>query len=366
MNQIVIRPHKYSQFSSKLEESHFYLITDLPNSFVIEKSDYYKSYKIIDYANNHLLDVIQQTEEPAHILVICPNHFISSVEQHRVGKRKLAIMAANSAPTSVSAISHFVQVLEVSDSQAQRRFADRFFDIGERSSALHIVDEQYDTSAWFDPYADEDYEWFEQGGPIDWGCQQIVPAGEISVLPMAHGEYSAERRLAINGEVSLKGFTIVHSGKVSFLPTDQARIYKELSVLEKHAAIAKIENGVITKLQATHPSVESAKSILESLFTVDSRYALIWELGFGINTNLELWPENTAMNEVYGGDSGVVHWGLGLTPFTQYHLDIICPGTKVLSDTGEILIGSTAQKLAKGSEAKMVRNTTVACPCTSY
>jgi hypothetical protein len=183
---------------------------------------------------------------------------------------------------------------------------------------------------------------------------------------MGHGEFSAERRLAINGEVSLKGFTIVHTGKVSFLPTDQARIYKELSVLERHAAIAKIENGVITKLQATHPSVEPAKSILESLFTVDSRYASIWELGFGINTNLELWPENTAMNEVYGGDSGVVHWGLGLTPFTQYHLDIICPGTKVLSNTGEILIGSTTQKLAKGSEAKMVRNTAVACPCTSY
>jgi hypothetical protein len=366
MEKIVVRPHKYCQFGSSDRRCNFYLITDIADSFVIEQDGSYKSCEILQYSNDDFVEAIYQAEEPAHILAICPNHFISSVQAHNLGQRKLAVMAANSAPTSVEAIGHFVTVLEATDPHAQRSFADRFFDLVEQTTALQIVDEDYGTSAWFDPHANDDYEWFEQGGPIDWGGQQIVPSGELSVLPLAHGQFEADRRLAIEGEVALKGITIVHSGKPSFLPADQARIYRELLVLETHAIIAKVENGVFTDLRATHPSVESARSMLEKLFAVDSRYAAIWELGFGINTNLALWPENTAMNEVYGGDNGVVHWGLGLTPFTQYHLDIICPGTKLLSAAGELLIGSTTWNMTKEREARIVRNTAAACPCIGY
>ena len=45
------------------------------------------------------------------------------------------------------------------------------------------------------------------------------------------------------------------------------------------------------------------------------------------------------MNEVYGGTEGCLHWGLGLTPYTQYHLDIISPGTTVYTDAGEVVLG---------------------------
>lgn len=364
MERIVIRPHKYRQFGSANQDTHFYLITDLVDSFMIEQDGSYKSCEILTYNHGDFIELINQTKEPAHILAICPEHFISSIQPDKVGLRKLAIMAANSAPTSVEAVNHFVKVLEDTDPLAQRRFADRFFDIIEHSSTLEIVDEEYGTSANFYHYANEDYEWFEQGGPLDWSCQQIVPSGELSVLPLAHGEFDAERKLAINGEIALRGIPILHSGKPSFLATDQARIYRELSVLQEYAIIAKVENGVITQLNATHSSVESAKSMLEMMFAVDSRYAQIWELGFGINTELKIWPDNTAMNEVYGGDNGAVHWGLGLTPFTQYHLDIICPWTKVLSNNGELLIGSSHSKIASSSKEKIVRNTVTTCPCT--
>jgi hypothetical protein len=44
---------------------------------------------------------------------------------------------------------------------------------------------------------------------------------------------------------------------------------------------------------------------------------------------------------VYGGTEGCLHWGLGLTPFTQYHLDIISPGTSVIGgSSGQVLIGT--------------------------
>jgi hypothetical protein len=45
------------------------------------------------------------------------------------------------------------------------------------------------------------------------------------------------------------------------------------------------------------------------------------------------------MNEVHGGTGGMIHFGLGLTPYTQYHLDIICPNTQVLGSNGECIIG---------------------------
>jgi len=58
-----------------------------------------------------------------------------------------------------------------------------------------------------------------------------------------------------------------------------------------------------------------------------------------VNTTHEILPGNHAMNEVYGGTHGCLHWGIGLTPFTQYHLDIISPGTTVSNDKGETLLG---------------------------
>jgi hypothetical protein len=40
---------------------------------------------------------------------------------------------------------------------------------------------------------------------------------------------------------------------------------------------------------------------------------------------------------------GVLHLGFGLLPFTQYHLDVICPGIRVKSPLGQELLGPKAQ-----------------------
>jgi hypothetical protein len=338
---------------------------DWVNRFVIAQDGSYRSCEVLTYSGENFVEVLQKIQEPAHVLVISPDHFFSSVEPHLIGRRQLAIMAANSTLTPPAAIKHFVAVLEVTDSQAQRRMADKFFATLEQEEALQIVDEFYGTIARF-VHLNDTYEWFEQGGPLEWEQQQIVPSGELSVLPVAHGQFDSTRKLAINGEVAFQGFAILHSGKPSFLREDQERIYKALSTLEKHAVIATVEDGWITKLQTTHPSVERAKSMLQALFDVDSRYRLIWEVGFGINTQLKLWSGNTAMNEVYGADNGVIHWGLGLTPFTQYHLDLICPNTKVLGDTGEILIGLRSGEQPSRKQGEIARHTANACPCISY
>lgn len=165
----VIRPHRYRQFQQR-QGCHFYLVTnpDQTNDFAIEQDGSYASYEVLIYSGGDFLKVLQTAEEPAHILVISTDEFISSVEPNWMGSRQLAVMAANSTPTSPAAVKHFVNTLEVTDPQAQRKFADQFFATLEQAQYLHIVDERYGTSAQF-IHLDESYEWFEQGGPLEWG-----------------------------------------------------------------------------------------------------------------------------------------------------------------------------------------------------
>jgi hypothetical protein len=362
----IVRPHQYPQFQDR-NGSKFYLITNPErlDDFIIERDGSYVSCEILSYSGENFVEVLQLAEEPAHVLVISPNHLITSVETYQIGHRQLAIMAANSTPNSSVVIDHFLKVLEKTKPLEQRKIANNFFDHLEQEQSLQIVNDFYGTTASFG-HLDNDYEWFEQGGPLEWGQQQMVPSGELSVLPAFHGQFDSTRNLAINGELVFEGYPILHSGKPSFLREDQQRIYEILSILKDHALIATVKDGWITKLHATHPSAKQAKSMLEALFDVDSRYRLIWEMGFGINTQLNLWPDNTAMNEVYGGDNGAIHWGLGLTPFTQYHLDIICPNTKVLGETGQIFVGLNDRDSLKGDKEGIVRHIANTCPCISY
>jgi hypothetical protein len=339
LDKIVIRPHKYRQFGLS-ENQNFYLITEasLVDKFVIEADDSYERCEVIVHAGDDFSAVLGLTLEPANVLVICPEHFIASVEPHQVGHRKLAIMATNSTETSLSAIKHFLRVIEQSNPCEQRDFANFFFDTMERVEYLKIIDTKHGTAAKF-LHLNDDYEWYEQGGLLEWGQQQIVPSGELSVLPIFHGNFSSEHRFQIDGQLVFRGYPIVHSGKGFCARDEQTRIYEGLSVLENYPVIATIKNGLIISLEALDSAAEPAKAMLEELFAVDPHYQFVWEVGFGINTALNLWRGNNAMNEVYGGDNGVLHWGFGLTPFTRYHLDIICPDSVVLGNTGEILIG---------------------------
>lgn len=339
---ISIAPDNYKQFG-EAEGATFCLVIspEIFDNFVMEKQGKYKKYEKISTEHCETFEQILKEKIPeiAHILVISPQEFFKSVSPEILGKqRKLAVLASNSTLTSLEAIKHFVNILEKSDPNEQEEFAQKFFTLAGESQYLKIIDKSYGTEAKFF-HKNQSYQWFEQAGMLDWGCQQIVPSGEISVLPLKHGSYNENERLLITGEIAFKGTPILHSGKTSFLREDQQRIYKSLSLIDEHALIAQVKNGVIDEIYATHNSVKPALQMLLAMFDVDSRYRIIWEIGLGINTQLELLPGNQAMNEVYGGNNGVIHWGLGLTPWTPYHLDIICPESKILTETGRVIIG---------------------------
>jgi hypothetical protein len=100
--------------------------------------------------------------------------------------------------------------------------------------------------------------------------------------------------------------------------------------------------------------------MLSSLFAVDSRYRNVYEIGFSINEQIELWDGNAAMNEVWGQGGGNVHLGLGMLPHTQYHLDIFCVGTRVENEKGEHLFGIQTEA-TRTSGLRRVKS--AGCPC---
>jgi hypothetical protein len=110
--------------------------------------------------------------------------------------------------------------------------------------------------------------------------------------------------------------------------------------LENEAVIATVTKGAISDLRPYRKEGNDLAELFHAFFEVDSRYALVWEIGHALNTSLDLLPGNHAMNEVYGGTDGCLHWGIGLTPYTQYHLDIIAPYTTVYTESGEVVLGN--------------------------
>ncbi|MFB2771317.1 hypothetical protein ACE1AT_18790 [Pelatocladus sp. BLCC-F211] len=343
MSKIAIHPERLRQFGNG-KESIFCVVSNssLLEKIKIEHENNYKDYKIISYDKGDDFSKIlsELIPEPAHILVIAPDCYFRSPEPQHLGqRRKLCIMACNSTPTSVEAIEHFLKCGENTDPYEQEKISEQFFNKGEAASHLKFVDEEYNTVAIFQ-HLDDRIQWHEQVGQLQWGEQQLFPSGEISVLPVEIFTLNLNVKLDISGKIALKGIPVLHSGTPSFLPNDQERIFQALYTMRNHTVIASVHEGVITNIETSDPAAQPAIDMLQAMFDVDSRYRIIIEIGFGVNRHLELFSGNSAMNEVYANNiNGTVHFGLGLIPHTQYHLDIICPSIKVFSDNDELIFG---------------------------
>lgn len=350
MRKVTIRPERLRNFGSVADGTVFCLVTNpsYMGSFEIERGGRYADYRVFAYDGEAPFGDFLNAEVPenAHVLVILPNFYFRSPRPEDLRKtRKLGVMACSSTPSSLQAIDHFVRMAERTDPDLQERMADEFFALGEAAGALRFVDPDYGTEAEFS-HLSEDLGWHEQIGSLDWGQQQLFPSGEISVLPVQVFGQNIELTLEVNGELAFRGHPVLHSGTPSFLPEDQERIFAKLCTMRDHAVIAKLSGGRISELRPSHPDCAPAAEMLDRMCDVDSRYRTLLEIGFGINTGMALFPGNSAMNEVYGGERGVVHFGLGLIPYTQYHLDIIVPGTLVLDRRGGRVFGPEPEILA--------------------
>lgn len=355
----VVRPDRIGAFGSG-EGAHFCLVSNprLLDEIHIAPAGNYLSYEKYSYSELGSFEGMLRDDipEPAHIFVVSPDCFFESPPPDVLGpRRKLVAMPSNSTELDVDALAHFLQAVEQTDVKALADRADHFFELAEAAPSLRIVDDDHGTEAVFDHLAEE-YEWNEQAGLVEWGQQQIAPAGELSALPTDIMHYSPQLRLSLNGQIAMAGTPIVHSGAASFSRSDQQRIYRQLATMTDHAVIASIENGTIVSFRETHPAAKPARRMLDQLCEIDSRYRVVWEMGFGINTDFSLWPGNCGMNEMFGADNGVFHFGVGLTPFTQYAPIFLCPGSRVLGADDAVLVGPIKKR-------RLARTRGHACGC---
>lgn len=359
MSTIAIRPSRLRSFGDT-QDAVFCLITNEAhrNRFTIENGHGYRSVQTYVYDGTAALQslVADTLPERAHVLVISPDHLVTSPDPDALGHRKLIAMACNSTPTNLDVVEHFMSVMERTDPLRQAALASHVFECAERSKHLEIRNERLDTHAVFEHFAG-DYEWNQQAGLVGWGEQQLGPSGELSVLPVDVMRYEPERRFQLEGEIPINGRPVIHAGAASYSPIDQDRIYRAIAAAETSPVIATVRGGEIVSLRGTGSDSATAVEMLEALFAVDSRYRVIWEIGFGINTDLALHPGNVGMNEPFGGTNGVFHFGVGLTPHTQYAPIFICPDTTVLTDDGTLMLGSTARRTS-------IPRKNAGCPCT--
>ena len=236
---VTVEPDRLRQLGSP-EDSTFYLVMnpELEGKIELVRGSGYRDYKTVMLkAPDRFEDLIAALPEPAHIMVISPNVFFESPMPEVLGSgRKLMAMACNSTPTSLETIKHFLEVTGRTSPDEQASFSDTFFELLESADYLVYEDRKRGTRATLQ-HLEESLVWNQQAGPIEWGEQQIVPSGEISVLPIEITEFAEDLKLPLDGEIAIRGYPILHNGTPSFSRTDQARIHARLSPLRHHEAI---------------------------------------------------------------------------------------------------------------------------------
>ena len=310
---VIVDPARVRQFGPP-DGATFCFVTnpDLADAFAIRTDAPYADTRIVTTRDDQEFEeLVAGLPEVAHVLVASPQRFFESPPDDVIGpRRKLVAMACNSTPTDLDAIRHFLGVIERTDPLEQDAFAERFFDLVEGTDVLRIVNAEVGTELVFDHFSEDvEYVWNQQGGSLGWGEQQILPSGEISVLPVEIRSFGEDLRLVLDGELTLYGHPILHNGTPSFSRADQARLHAELDAMSRVPLVCRVKDGHITDVRATSDLGESAERMLTSMMEVDSRYRKVWEIGFAHNSSLVLRPGNHAMNEVYGAPAAACTGG---------------------------------------------------------
>jgi hypothetical protein len=354
----------FRQFGPEI--SAFFLVVDetVADRFTIDPAGFAGKSEVVGVRPGaDLARLVGELPDDAALLVASAGLFVRSTDIAAIGGRRIAVFPCGSTPVEFEHLRYFLDVAMRTDPDEQVAFAERFFDGVARSGDLRLVDDSHGTECAFDP-RDDTYEWNQQAGILGPGEQQIAPAGELSVLPMDIMEFDPSRRLALTGTLTLRGEPIVHAGYDPALSKPQSELYRRLTDLRRHPVTLDVENGVIRRCRAGNgaPEAQRVAAFLDGLLRTDARYRTVWELGFGINTGMNVVQANCGLNEVYGASNGVVHVGLGLTPHTMFALTFLCPSTRVVGD-GQTLLGTTRLDHA-GETARRIRRTRDAsCGC---
>jgi hypothetical protein len=170
---------------------------------------------------------------------------------------------------------------------------------------------------------------------------------------------ASARLLGLNGTLTLSGWPIVHRANDPDDAPEQQRLFSELANLVAHPVQLTVAAGVIEAVTTADSAAKPAAEALDRLLGEDPRYRVIWELGFGLNTDMDALPANCGPNEVYGARSGVVHLGLGITPHTRFALAFLCPRSSLLTADATAVLGRRLDTY----RGRMNRVSTAGCGC---
>jgi hypothetical protein len=291
-------------------------------------------------AGTALADLLaNEVPDDAHVLVACPGQFLDSPAPELLGRRKLAVLPAGSTPLTAAQVHYYLRAAARSDVRGQDLTAREFFERIETSDRLLLVDDETGSEAEFD-YTVGDCVWNQQAGVLSPGEQQLAPGGKLSVMPAEINTFAPEARLlGLTGTLTLSGWPIVHRHSDPGDAAEQGELFARLARMVSHPVELTVVAGVIEAVTTADNAARPAVEALDRLLTEDPRYRVVWELGFGINTDMDALPANCGPNEVYGARSGVLHLGIGITPRTRFALAFLCPRSSLLTADGTTVLG---------------------------
>ncbi|MFD7916034.1 hypothetical protein ACFV30_35915 [Streptomyces sp. NPDC059752] len=361
MSPLDLTTHDFGQFGEPVET--FCLITSENGGELLSLlpgDGYSRVVHLTLPRGTRLGTLIAESVPPdAHVLAVCPGRFLDSPTPQELGARKLAVLPAGSTPLTDEYVRYFLRSAAKTDIAQQAATAEEFFDLVAASDGLTIVDDASGTEAEFD-HTVGDCVWNQQAGVLEPGDQQIFPSGKLSVTAAEITTFEPEARLlGLHGDLTLRGWPIVHRHADPADGAEQQRLFEALSPLVSHAVTLHVTAGSIEGVTPQTSGAAPAAAELDKLLTDDPRYRVIWELGFGINTTTEVIPANCGPNEVYGATGGVVNLGLGITPATRFALAFLCPRSSLLTSDGTAVLG--ARKAVR--RGRMQRVSSASCGC---
>lgn len=357
---INVYPDKLTYFShNRVNEKFCLIITEaIIDKVVLHNSNTYKqTIKIVCHEDEDIYEIIRRAECQACDIFFIPALYLSngfpSTDTVKSNQRYLTLACSTSTDTRLEYIPAVLETCyQHTPSQLQRK-ADILFETVDGSYSLEFINEEFQTKATLE--INKKCLWNEICGLIQQGGDTISPVGEIAIT---HFDFDNLKTPALdmNGEIVLHGKPIVHSffrGIEYFKKRDE--IFKNLSLLEQVPIIATLKNGKIMQLKEAIHKKSGLIEYFESLFNIDKRFRTIIELGIGVNDAVKLLPFNTTYNESFSNGDYCLHYGIGKRETTQYHIDVICPGTKLIPDNGK--------KLSLNPPSIIQRRTKSSCPC---
>lgn len=331
----IISPDKITQLSDKSDKDFYFMIPPVLDGLVsIGNSKLYHSTTLSTCQNHdEFYELMNKVNPSAHVIYL-PNNDYSSFLQFKKNdlqpKQSVLVFNMTRFPQNWTVIKKYLVVMENTEIDSQIKSAEYFYKCIDKKPELYFQDMNYHTSATFE--IDDRCQFNDLYGYVtDQQIEKTIPSGEIAITSDQPFNV-VPKPLPLNGELCLHSYPLVLVSGVEpfFREKDQQRLYQHLTSLASNPIIATLKNGIITNLvPANNHADHAGLRVLSSLIEVDERYAILTEIGIGLNTHCPLELNNCGLMEVYGNKNYCVHYGFG-NHHTGYHIDLINPNTKMI------------------------------------